>query len=358
MPKKITSQQIVRERLPDLRVGHRHTTSKAFRKIRFLGNLRHWDSFERDVWQVNSAHPWGSHQKAVSHAMQNPSNAHLSWEQVFCGDEHGVQGRFQERVGQVMTGVFTDQGMDLSFGDFKASIPRAYIDSGHDLVAIMTDPDSLRNALGQIAKDMRSTRSRHGFLSTYDHTIFLRQTHSLNWVLEYSSVINQCGQIGPNLVSGMRHLAETTWQTTLRQKTNGLVDSTCPGQHGRRRWAMAASGVTSNDSVLTGNGTMLTKYARTWSICEAFCIPSQQPRVRLPHPHPLVGSPVNRDDYRTFAKDVELSLLDVEEPEEPPAPGTSISGAKRTWGRIDAGREISSSISSPPRLGQPSHPAS
>ena len=29
---------------------------------------------------------------------------------------------------------------------------------------------------------------------------------------------------------------------------------------------MAASGVTSNDSVLTGNGTMLTKYARTWSI--------------------------------------------------------------------------------------------
>jgi hypothetical protein len=107
--------------------------------------------------------------------MQNPSNAHLSWEQVFCGDEHGVQGRFQERVGQVMTGVFTDQGMDLSFGDFKASIPPGPTSTvpdiacmegttgdlrfigemktpwvaGHDLVAIMTDPDSLRNALGQ-----------------------------------------------------------------------------------------------------------------------------------------------------------------------------------------------------------------
>ena len=128
MPKNITSQQIVRERLPDLRVGHRHTTSSAFRDIRFVGNLRQWDSFETDVWQVNSAYPWRSHQRVVSHAMQNPSNAHLSWEQVFCGDEYGVQGRFQERVGQVMTGVFTDQGMDLSFGDIKASIPRAYID--------------------------------------------------------------------------------------------------------------------------------------------------------------------------------------------------------------------------------------
>ena len=111
----------------------------------------------------------------MSHGMQEPSNAHISWEQVFCGDKHGVQRRFQERVGQVMTGIFTDQGMDLGFGDFKASIPprptRNVPDIAcmegttgdlrfigemktpwvikHDLEEIMLDIQVLRRALGQ-----------------------------------------------------------------------------------------------------------------------------------------------------------------------------------------------------------------
>ena len=74
-----------------------------------------------------------------------------------------------------MTGVFTAQGMDLSFGDFKASIPprriryvpdiacmeattgdlrfigemkTPWLDE-HNLEEISADENSLRNALGQ-----------------------------------------------------------------------------------------------------------------------------------------------------------------------------------------------------------------
>lgn len=40
---------------------------------------------------------------------------------VAVGDEHGMQGRFDQHVGQVMSGILESGGMDLVFGDFKCS---------------------------------------------------------------------------------------------------------------------------------------------------------------------------------------------------------------------------------------------
>jgi hypothetical protein len=50
----------------------------------------------------------------------HPRDWHLSKEQVVVGDETGVQGRFQQHVGHVMTGVFRSLGVDLRFSDFRS----------------------------------------------------------------------------------------------------------------------------------------------------------------------------------------------------------------------------------------------
>lgn len=41
-------------------------------------------------------------------------------ESVVVGDEHGLQGRFQQSVGSVLGHVLVAQGSDLRFADFKS----------------------------------------------------------------------------------------------------------------------------------------------------------------------------------------------------------------------------------------------
>lgn len=43
----------------------------------------------------------------------------LDQKKVFVGDEAGVQGRFQEAIGQTLGKVFEAQGLDIQFADFK-----------------------------------------------------------------------------------------------------------------------------------------------------------------------------------------------------------------------------------------------
>ncbi|OJZ83508.1 hypothetical protein ASPFODRAFT_322359 [Aspergillus luchuensis CBS 106.47] len=37
-------------------------------------------------------------------------------------DETGVQGRFNQNMGQAMGGMFLSEGLDIKFGDFKTSV--------------------------------------------------------------------------------------------------------------------------------------------------------------------------------------------------------------------------------------------
>ena len=41
---------------------------------------------------------------------------------MYACDEHGVQGRFNERIGQVLSAVSQRQNLGFFFGDFQCSI--------------------------------------------------------------------------------------------------------------------------------------------------------------------------------------------------------------------------------------------
>jgi hypothetical protein len=45
----------------------------------------------------------------------------LSREHVRIGDEHGVQGRFQHHIRQIVTAILSSQQTGISFADFKVS---------------------------------------------------------------------------------------------------------------------------------------------------------------------------------------------------------------------------------------------
>jgi hypothetical protein len=51
-------------------------------------------------------------------------------EQVACGDE---TGRFQQNIGQVMSGIFTSQNVNLRFSDFRATEPANQTEKAPDI---------------------------------------------------------------------------------------------------------------------------------------------------------------------------------------------------------------------------------
>jgi len=115
------AEQIVHQRLPDLARGPSNTTGSALRH-RFVGRLQQWVRFEEDVWNACTMYDWGAHREIMSHRPSGiPGRSHLSHEHVWCGDEHGVQGRFEQHIGQVMSAIFGSYELNLVFGDFRAS---------------------------------------------------------------------------------------------------------------------------------------------------------------------------------------------------------------------------------------------
>jgi hypothetical protein len=130
------------------------------------------------------------------------------------GDEHGVQARFSQSFGTVLSHIFGAQGIDLVFGDFKClgnpytgtpdvilmdntsalkvvgELKVPWI-SKHILHTRYHDQDELRMVLAQPINYMQDLDCMYGFLSTYAETMFIRQ-RMINgtWTVEYSPVIH------------------------------------------------------------------------------------------------------------------------------------------------------------------------
>lgn len=116
------AKEVVEQPLPDLCIGPSKTTSSAIHDSRFVGTLREWVRFEDLVWNACHVHNWRSHNHVLYHKTSGtPGICHLSREHVHVGDEHGVQGRFQHHIGQVVTAILSSQQNGVSFADFKAS---------------------------------------------------------------------------------------------------------------------------------------------------------------------------------------------------------------------------------------------
>lgn len=137
------------------------------------------------------------------------------------GDEHGVQGRFQNFFGDVLNTIFELQStitanINLRFADFKCiqstypGTPDLILkDNNHTLKVVgelkvlwigehqmkmtrrIANARLLREILAQPIMYMKHLGCMYVFLSTYEETMFLRQVVDNNgvWRIEYSPVI-------------------------------------------------------------------------------------------------------------------------------------------------------------------------
>ncbi|KAJ5840040.1 uncharacterized protein N7525_005228 [Penicillium rubens] len=225
----LAAQGLLTEPLPPLRVGQNHTDSSAIHKIDFVGQLMPWPNFEREVIRAFSSPNihWSNDTPDVRIVGAGARNS-ISEEQLVLGDENGVQGRLNERLGRPVAAAFQAQHHRLRMADFKASAPAAAgyqrvpdfvileetsvvkvvgeakapwpsqhlnilsigvedFESGQDYI--------IRRTLGQVARYMRELDIKHAFLSTYDETIFLRKVD----IRGYSPVIAYDDQYAPQL---------------------------------------------------------------------------------------------------------------------------------------------------------------
>ncbi|KOS42674.1 hypothetical protein ACN38_g6420 [Penicillium nordicum] len=216
MPAMITGRTLLRKPLPPLDVGPYHTTSSALHEGRFLGTLHNWPNFFQDVKQFENNQDWSP--RLLGWSLQNRM---VDAEFVAMGDEHGIQGRFQQSVGQVVGSVLNAQNIAVKFGDFRsADIASVY--PGYtlmpDVALISTDPVDINQikAVGELKSPwvnehkfkkystaqrkaklfaqpigyMLDLQLRYGFMSNYDDTVFLRQVFKNGeWVVEYSPVV-------------------------------------------------------------------------------------------------------------------------------------------------------------------------
>ena len=123
MAQDITAYGLVRMALPEPREGHDRTIRPSTHNIRYWNTLVHWSEFEYEVREaLKQQQQWTT--EVLDHVpVQNNNSSvspnHLVFEQVCCGDEATLMGRFQARVGQPISAICQSLGLDLRFADFK-----------------------------------------------------------------------------------------------------------------------------------------------------------------------------------------------------------------------------------------------
>ncbi|PYI04666.1 hypothetical protein BO78DRAFT_347226 [Aspergillus sclerotiicarbonarius CBS 121057] len=204
----LTDKSLLRQPLPDLRIppNKYRTRSSALHDLWYLQELSQWD-IEREARLYCKSVDWED--KNLLQAMEK--------ERLYCGDEHSVVGRFNQNLCHSILGIlqkYVEPG--ICFGDWKCAssdagfgkVPDVVLITGqHDLLVVgeaktpwMHDIDHaqsnnvlFRQYLGQIANYMYTTKSRLGWFTTYEQTMFLKQVphpkRKERWVLCHSPVI-------------------------------------------------------------------------------------------------------------------------------------------------------------------------
>ncbi|CAG8011589.1 unnamed protein product [Penicillium salamii] len=113
MGKQIWAREAVKEALLPLPRTGFHTNANALHLVLYKGELHHWPDF-RHVRTAMNGQQWSNRVIKL-----NLDTRDLDQNKVFVGDEAGVQGRFQEAIGQTLGKVFEAQGLDIQFADFK-----------------------------------------------------------------------------------------------------------------------------------------------------------------------------------------------------------------------------------------------
>lgn len=94
---QLSARDVVHNALPPLHISQHHTKSSALHPIYFIGPLAKWQDFVRDVKNFDASQAWS--RIVIDHDLVSRD---LHREKVWLGDEHGLQGRFQQSVGQIV----------------------------------------------------------------------------------------------------------------------------------------------------------------------------------------------------------------------------------------------------------------
>lgn len=126
-PVSLTGQMIVMQQSPDLRVTDRHTTSSATQDLWFMGTLGVWSRLEQRAREHSNSFPWKDVILGYAPDDQDNSPHHLVHEQILCGKEETVVGRFHNNVAHTMISVLrcSKQDLDIQWGDYSAAIAPA-----------------------------------------------------------------------------------------------------------------------------------------------------------------------------------------------------------------------------------------
>lgn len=117
----VTPKVALEERLPDLVLAQSRTNSSAIHRIDYIGPLTPWPDFHENVeTSFRNYRGWRKRQLDLRPIGQ-PKPHSLLKEHVRVANELGVQGRWQQHIGQVMSGVFQAQDHQLTFTDFNAA---------------------------------------------------------------------------------------------------------------------------------------------------------------------------------------------------------------------------------------------
>lgn len=139
----LTSREILRQPLPDIVVGLNHTQSSAIHNIKYVGRLGSWTNFKQEVVETFETTNW-----SPQPILPNLSLGPLASEHILCGDETGLQGRFNERIGQVLGVVFEINHIDFVFGDFKSTTDALTYRKTPDVMIMRHDGNS--HVVGEI----------------------------------------------------------------------------------------------------------------------------------------------------------------------------------------------------------------
>ncbi|CAG8144969.1 unnamed protein product [Penicillium nalgiovense] len=213
--------------LPDLLQAPYKTQSPALHGIKYIGPLHRWRNFDIDVRKSMSKDKFDTVVECTTR------DSDIKQEQVYVADETGVQGQFEQAVGQVLGRVFEAEGVDIRFADFKAAgigyskTPDAAIVSrnspptlkavgelktplvvNHQLSKWYPEEREMCHTIGQVVEYMLDQKLPYGFHSTYEETIFLHLVRVNGvWRVEYSPLVNS-GRAGLPLRPCFWHLAK------------------------------------------------------------------------------------------------------------------------------------------------------
>lgn len=252
MGKQIRVREAVKEALPRLLTTGFHTNSSALHRLVYRGELHHWPDFCQDVRTAMNGQQWSNRVIKL-----NLDSRDIDQNKVFVGDEAGVQGRFQEAIGQTLGKVFEAQGLDIQFADFKClpnlgnktpdcimktstnqlklvgELKAPWVSQHHIKDALRDLPflprSHFRVLIAQVLKYMKDLGCMYGFLSNYEETIFLRQRYNgTTWVVDFSPVILASSVSAPGLPSPMVSARECFFYIATLAHQQGMVTNPLP----------------------------------------------------------------------------------------------------------------------------------